>query len=84
MAWDRVANGSMFLISYVGRSDRDVNARLHDHVEGEHLSFKFERYASAKATFEKACGLHHDFSPPGNKVHPACPAGTPPSRRRGR
>ena len=70
-ALGRVANGSMFLISYVGRSDKDVNARLHDHVGGEHSSFKFERHESAKAAFEKACDLHHDFSPPGNKVHPA-------------
>ena len=75
-ALGRVVNGSIFLISYVGRSDKDVNARLHDHVEGEHSSFKFEPYASAKAAFEKECDLYHDFSPPGNKVHPARPVGT--------
>ena len=70
-ALGRMANGSMFLICYVGRSNKDVNARLHDHVGGEHSSFKFERYASAKAAFEKECDLHHDFIPPGNKVDPA-------------
>lgn len=75
-ALGRMANGSMFLISYVGRSDDDVNARLHDHVQGEHSSFKFEPYASAKAAFEKECDLYHDFSPPENKAHPARPVGT--------
>ena len=40
-----------FLISYVGRSDSDVNDRLHDH-EGNLPRFKFEYYGSAKAAFD--------------------------------
>jgi hypothetical protein len=66
---------SKFLISYVGRSDDDVNARLHDH-EGNYEQFKFEYCKSAKAAFEKECTLFHDFSPPDNDVHPARPRGT--------
>lgn len=45
-ALGRVVNRSIFLISHVGRSDEDINVQLHDHVEGEHSSFKFECSAS--------------------------------------
>jgi hypothetical protein len=65
------ANGS-FYIDYVGRSDGDVNKRLHDHV-GKYRQFKFDYFGSAKAAFQKECHLYHDFTPKDNKAHPARP-----------
>ena len=63
-----------FYISYVGRSDDDVNRRLHEWV-GKYASFKFGYYPSAKAAYEKECSLWHDFGGPDgkldNKSHPA-------------
>ena len=64
-----------FRISRIGRSDTDVNNRLHDYID-DYKQFKYEYYASAKAAFEKECRLYHDFKPPDNKVHPARPNGT--------
>ena len=61
-----------FYVNYVGRSDVDVNGRLHEHVEN-YKRFKFEYYSSAKAAFEKECLLYHDFDPRDNKVHPDRP-----------
>ena len=66
---------STFTIEYVGRSDTDVNDRLHDHV-GKYKRFKYDYFSSPKAAFEKECCLWHDFNPRDNKVHPARPAGT--------
>lgn len=54
---------STFHISYVGRSDDDVNDRLHDHI-GSYQQFKYEYYGSAKAAFEKECNLLPRFQPP--------------------
>lgn len=64
-----------FYIDYVGRSDTDVNDRLHDHV-GKYSRFKYDYFGSAKAAFEKECMLYHDFNPKDNEVHPARPNGT--------
>ena len=61
-----------FLISYVGRSDDDVNARLKQHV-GDYAKFKYGYFSSAKSAFEKECNLYHDFDPPDNKIHPDRP-----------
>jgi len=74
----RASNGT-FYVSYVGRSDSDVNRRLHEHVE-EYPSFKFGYFPSPKPAFEKECQLWHDFRGPegelDNKNHPARPEGT--------
>jgi hypothetical protein len=67
---------STFYVKYIGRSDSDVNDRLHDHVGGSYSKFKYEYYSSSKAAFEKECHLYHDFSPDANKVHPARPSGS--------
>ena len=61
-----------FLVSYVGRSDDDVNARLKQHVS-DYARFKYRYFPSPKAAFEKECDLYHDFEPPDNKIHPARP-----------
>ncbi len=40
-----------FYVEYVGRSDSDINSRLQQHV-GKYKRFKYDYYASPKATFE--------------------------------
>ena len=64
-----------FCISYVGRSDDDVGAKLRSYV-GSDMLFKFGYYRSAQAAFEKECQLFHEIGPPRNHVHPARPGGT--------
>lgn len=64
-----------FLVSYIGRSDDDVNDRLKDHVD-DYDRFKYAYFPSPKAAFEKECNLYHDFDPPDNKIHPARPNNT--------
>ena len=68
---------NVFYISYVGRSDDDINTRLKDWV-GKYAQFKFEYYSSPKAAFEKECNLYHDFGEDSldNKVHPDRPENT--------
>ena len=61
-----------FLVSYIGRSDDNVNARLKQHV-GDYDRFKYGYFSSPKTAFEKECNLYHDFDPPDNKIHPARP-----------
>ena len=64
-----------YYIGRVGRSDDDVNRRLHDYI-WDYEQFKYEYYPSPKAAFEKECRLYHDFKPLGNKIHPDRPSET--------
>ena len=69
-------DSTTYYISYVGRSDVDVNARLKQHA-GKYAQFTFGYYATALAAFEKECHLFHDFSPGlDNDAHPARPQGS--------
>ena len=71
-ALDRTSTGP-FTVAYVGRSDTDLNGRLHQHTK----SYKYFRAAycsSPKAAFEAECELYHDYTPPDNVNHPARPA----------
>jgi hypothetical protein len=76
-ALGRSGDDGTYYISYVGRSDSDLNARLKSHI-GNYNEFKHAFYPSAKAAFEKECHLFHDFGETtlDNKVHPARPQGT--------
>ena len=67
-------NGN-FQVKHVGRSDADIRSKLCECI-GSSTLFKFGFYASAKAAFEKECELFHDFSPPGNRIHPGRSKGT--------
>ena len=58
-----------FQVKHVGRSDNDIRSKLCECI-GSDILFKFGFYGTAKAAFEKECELFHDFSPPGNRVHP--------------
>jgi hypothetical protein len=70
-----VNDASVFIVSYTGRSDSDLNGRLKQHV-GKYKKFKYGYMQTAKDAFEKECSIYHDFSPPDNQVHPARPANT--------
>jgi hypothetical protein len=74
-ALGEVNQAGTFVVSYVGRSDEDLNARLKDHV-GTYRHFKYGFLQSAEAAYKKECAMYHDFSPPGNSVHPARPKGS--------
>jgi len=67
-------NQSILQISYVGRADSDLNARLKQHV-GRYRDFQFVYTDSAYAAFAKECWLYHTFNPGGNQIHPARPLG---------
>jgi hypothetical protein len=71
-ALDQSHESGGFHITYVGRSDQDVNARLKEHL-GKYKRFKFEFYGTAQEAFEKECGLYHDFNPPAKITHPERP-----------
>jgi hypothetical protein len=64
-----------FQVKHVGRSDTDIRSRLCECIGSDTL-FKFGFYSSTLAAFEKECELFHDFSPPGNRLHPGRPKGT--------
>jgi hypothetical protein len=64
-----------FQVKHVGRSDADLRAQLRDCI-GSEIMFKFRFFSSAQAAFEKECELFHDFSPPGNRIHPGRQKGT--------
>lgn len=64
-----------FHIQHIGRSDTDVRDKLRGYI-GSNSMFKYGYFASSRAAFEKECSLYHDFSPPGNRIHPDRPAGS--------
>jgi hypothetical protein len=64
-----------FQVKHVGRADADLRARLRDCI-GSEVMFKYRFYSNARTAFEKECELFHDFSPPGNRIHPGRPKGT--------
>ena len=70
-----------FVVRYVGRSDSDVNDRLHRWVgvTKRDSQFKFSYASSVKEAFEKECRNYHDFGESenlNNDRHPAAPDGT--------
>lgn len=74
-ALGEVASNGNFVVNYVGRSDEDLNDRLKDHV-GKYQAFKYGFFQNAEAAYRRECAMYHDFSPPGNSVHPARPKGS--------
>lgn len=69
----------VFVVQYVGRSDSDVRARLHNWVSTPYIRFKYSYASSPKAAFEKECRNYHDFggsSKLDNDSHPGRPAGS--------
>lgn len=75
-ALGKVSN-STFYVSYVGRSDVDLNGRLKKWA-GKYSKFKFSYATSSKAAFEKECRNYHDFGGSeklDNEDHPQRPDG---------
>ena len=64
-----------FHVDYVGRSDIDLNARLHRHV-GKYRHFRFDYMPDASAAFRDECELYHNYNPEHNPVHPEPPRGS--------
>jgi len=67
-----------FIVEYVGRSDDDINDRLHDWV-GDYRQFKASYFDTAQEAFEKECAIYHDFGGNDvldNKIHPDRPVNT--------
>ncbi len=69
-------DATVFYVQRIGRSDTDLNARLHDYVNGKYERFKYAFYDNAEQAFYKECRLFHDFSPEDNPIHPDKPNGT--------
>jgi hypothetical protein len=74
-ALDQGHDSGPFHITYVGRSDTDLNASLQERVR-KYKRFKFEYFPSAEDAYHKECELYHDFNPPARIAHPARPMGT--------
>ena len=73
-----VRDDDTFIVQYVGRSDEDVNDRLHDWIDTKYKRFKYSYATGAKAAFEKECHNYHDFGGSDkldNKAHPDRPSG---------
>jgi len=65
-----------FIVKYVGRSDTDLNKRLHDWVGKGYAEFKFSYASSVGDAFNKECRNFHDFGgidELDNDIHPARP-----------
>lgn len=65
----------IFNIQRIGRSDTNLNSRLHDYI-GSHKRFKYAFYDNVESAFYKECHLYHDFTPDDNDIHPDKPNGT--------
>ncbi len=74
-ALDQNYDSGPFRITYVGRSDTDLNQRLHEHMP-KYKRFQFGYFATAQEAYEKECALYHDFNPPARISHPTRPHGT--------
>jgi len=76
-ALGRTDEEGTFLVSYIGRSDSDLNSRLKDYV-GNYRKFKYSIASSIKEAFEKECNNYHDFGGSEklkNDKHPNRPVG---------
>jgi hypothetical protein len=72
-------DGVTFNVEYVGRSDVDLNDRLHDWVDQGYSHFKARYARSAKVAYMKECRNFHEFGGTNgldNDVHPDRPDGT--------
>jgi hypothetical protein len=74
-ALDQNHESGPFRVTYVGRSDANLNQRLHEH-RPKYKRFQYTYFATAEEAFEKECALYHDFNPPARISHPSRPAGT--------
>ena len=74
-ALDQSHDTGPFHITYVGRSDTDVNASLQERSH-KYKRFKFVYLPTAEEAYHIECELYHDFNPPARIAHPARPMGS--------
>lgn len=57
-----------FVVDYVGRSDKNLNSRLKEHIEDsrQYTHFKAKYAWSTKMAFDMECIMYHDY---GGKKH---------------
>jgi hypothetical protein len=72
---DRSHEDGPFHVSYVGRSDTDLKARLQEHG-ARYKRFKYEYHATPEEAFAKECALYHQYNPPSTIAHPPRPNGS--------
>lgn len=72
-AFGKVIDG-VFNVHYVGRFSKG-GERI-KHGVGRYSHFKLSHALNERVAFEKECLNYHDFTPPDNKIHPACPVGS--------
>jgi hypothetical protein len=79
-ALGHINGNDVFIVSYVGRSDNDLNGRLKQWInEKNYKQFKYDYFPSPKSAFEKECHLYHDFGGKeklDNEIHPDRPEDT--------
>ena len=78
-ALGRMSERGALVVERVGRSDTDLNDRLHDYIENgksKYPVFKYGFFDSPEKAFYKECHLFHDFKPRDNPNHPDKPDGT--------
>lgn len=67
-------SGGTFYVNRVGRSDVNLNSRLHDY-EGQYQHFQYAYCNSVRAAFDAECELWHQYGGANNPLHPARPEG---------
>jgi len=76
-ALGHVKTDGPFVVLYVGRSDDDLNSRLHDWTgQTRYKSFKADYASSVREAYKKECSNYHDFGgceKLDNKYHPDSP-----------
>ena len=74
-----IGNQGNFIVLYVGRSDDDLNTRLHYWTgRTRYKSFKASYASSPTAAYDKECHNYHDFGESqklDNEKHPDKPSG---------
>ncbi|MGA2162153.1 MAG: hypothetical protein ABSG28_08170 [Methanoregula sp.] len=65
-----------FVVEYVGRSDDNLNRRLHEWIDKSYKRFKMRYANNPKEAFENECKEYHHYSNLDNEDHPKKPDGT--------
>jgi anti-sigma-K factor RskA len=64
-----LGDNKIMSVSYVGRSDDDLAAKLKRHV-GNYAAFAYATAASALLAYHGECRLYHALKPSKNVLHP--------------
>lgn len=74
-----VKDDGTFVVLYVGRSDDDLNSRLHNWTgKTRYKSFKADYASNSREAYKKECNNYHDFGGSqnlDNENHPDAPDG---------